>query len=229
MIAIGSASSVFAQGRATNVYLTLSNDYLSRGLSQLESGVSWQIGADYEHPSGLFAGGLVANVEYKSEGWLEKPREYVVDYYTGYAWGRRGWKLNVALGGYLYPEGEVDSDYSELRFGAAFMDRVFYSASYTNHLYSLPFSAWHHEVGMVQPLRWNLEFSAAVGRFSVNDVPAGPGYTHWNAGFSKVLRRVGVDLRFHESDAEYAYVSDFGTPEGSRWVLSISYGFPTRS
>jgi uncharacterized protein (TIGR02001 family) len=226
MIAVGSGSSAFAQSRATNLdaYLTLSNDYRSRGLSQLESGVSWQIGADYEHASGFFAGGLVANVEYATEWSLENPREYVVDYYAGYAWGRRGWKWNVALGRYLYPDVDVDYDYSELRFGAAFMDRFFYNATYTDRLYSLPYAAWHHELGVVQPLPWNLEFSAAVGR---NDISNGLDYTHWNVGLSKVLRRVGVDLRFYESNA--GYVSHLGSPEGNRWVLSVSCGFPARN
>jgi len=223
----GAASTARAQGRLPNLdaYLTIANDYRARGLSQVASGASWQLGADYEHASGFFVGGLLANVDYAIEARREQPREHVVDVYAGYAWGRSSWRFNVALGRYVYPDIDVDYDYTEASFGASYMNRFFYSASYADTLFSLPFSAWHQELGVAQPLRWNFEISAAVGRFASDAVAEG-GYTHWNVGVSKVLRRVGLDLRFHESSlAGYSHV---GNPGAERWVLSVSYGFPRR-
>jgi hypothetical protein len=75
---------------------------------------------------------------------------------------------------------------------------------------------------MAQPLPWDLELSAALGQVRTDLVAYGD-YTHWNIGISKVLKRAGLDLRFHESSLDR--VSYLGNPGGDHWVLSVSYGF----
>jgi uncharacterized protein (TIGR02001 family) len=224
-VAVGYAPAVLAQGRSPNLegYVTLANDYRSLGLSQLDSGASWQVGIDYEHASGFFVGAFAANVEYAVEATRPEQRGYVVDYYAGYAWGARGWRFNVALGRYVYPDISFDYDYSELTFSTTFRNRFSYTTGYTNRLYSRPYSAWHHEVVLAQPLRWDIEVSAAIGYFT-HDVPTYENYTYWNVGLSKVLRHVGLDLRFYEATLEEA--SFLGDPKGESWVLSASYRFP---
>jgi uncharacterized protein (TIGR02001 family) len=224
--ATAAASSSFAQERAPGMtaYVTVANDYRQRGLSQLDSGVSFQFGADYEHASGFFAGGLAANVEYVVETGLPEQRDYFVDYYAGYAWGRREWRFNVALGRYVYPDASVDYDYNELTFSTTFKKRFSYAAGYTDRFYSRPYSAWYHEIGFAQPLRFDLELSAALGQFNA-DVPVyAAEYTHWNVGLSKVIRRVALDLRFFESTEDSASI--LGNPADDAWVLSVSYGVP---
>jgi uncharacterized protein (TIGR02001 family) len=213
-----------AQSATSNVrvYLTVSNDYRKNGLSLVESGMSLQVGADYEHASGFFVGALAANVDYELMPPYGEAREHVVDYYAGYSFGPRKWKLNFALGGYEYPDTTIDYDYHEWSFGASLMNRVFYTASYTEDLYSLPYSARHHELGIAQPLPWDLELSASVGRLDT-DLVADHAYTHWNVGVSRAWQRVGMDLRFHEASLDA--VAYLGDPDGDRWVLSVSYGF----
>jgi uncharacterized protein (TIGR02001 family) len=225
VIATAGAPGAFAQDRAPGVtaYVTVANDYRQRGLSQLDSGVSWQFGVDYEHTSGFFAGGLAANVEYVVEETLPEQRNYLVDYYAGYAWGRRDWRFNVALGRYAYPDASIDYDYKELTFSTTFRKRFSYAAGYTDRFYSRPYSAWYHELGFAQPLRFDLELSVALGYFNA-DIPGYENYTHWNIGLSRVVRRVGLDLRFFETSAETA--SFLGDPAGDAWVLSVSYGLP---
>jgi hypothetical protein len=117
-----------------------------------------------------------------------------------------------------------DYDYNELTFSTTFRSRFSYTAGYTDRLYSRPYSAWHHELGLAQPLRFDLELSAALGQFDA-DVPGyGVEYTHWNIGLSKVIRRFALDLRFFETTAEAASI--LGDPAGDAWVLSVSYGLP---
>jgi uncharacterized protein (TIGR02001 family) len=219
------ASGALAQDRAGDVtaYVTLANDYRLRGLSQLDSGASWQIGVDYEHASGFFAGGFAANVEYAVEKTWPEQRDYVVDYYAGYAGGGRDWRFNVAVGRYVYPDFSFNYDYNELTFSTTFKRRFSYTAGYTDRLYSRSYSAWYHELGFAQPLRFDLELSAALGQFDA-DIPVYENYTHWNAGLSRVVRRMGLDLRFFETSAEA--VSFLGDPAGDAWVLSVSYGLP---
>jgi uncharacterized protein (TIGR02001 family) len=220
------APTALAQGRSPSVqgYVTLANDYRHRGLSQLASGASLQIGADYEHASGFFAGGQAANVEYAVEAGRAQTRDSVVDVYAGFSWGQPKWAFNVALGRYVYPDVDY-RDYTELTFGVTFLSRLSYMAGYVDRMYSRPYSAWNHELAVAQPLPWDLELSIALGRFESDPIPDG-GYTHWNVGVSKVLRRVGLDLRFY--DATLETVSFFGDPGGDQWVLSVSYGFPLR-
>ena len=213
-----------AQGRAPafDAFVTLSNDYRHRGISLLDSGVSWQLGFDYEHASRFFVGAAAANIGYAIEDGRAARREHVLDFYLGYGWGERDWAFNVALGVYAYPGFALDYDYEELRFAASYMNRFFYNASYAPSMLSSSYSAWNHELGFAQPLRGDFELSAALGRLEASGA-IGAGYTHWNAGVSTVIRRVGVDLRYY--DAALEYPSYFGNPDGERWVLSVSYGF----
>jgi uncharacterized protein (TIGR02001 family) len=228
-VALVSASVVapagFAQDRAQGVtaYVTLANDYRSRGLSQLDSGVSWQVGVDYAHVSGFFVGGFAANVEYAAEAYWPEERDYVVDYYAGYAWDRRDWQVNVAVGRYTYPDVSLDYDYSELTLSTTFRNRFSYTAGYTDRLYSRPYSAWYQEIGVAQPLRFDLELSAAFGEFN-NEYPAYEDYTYWNVGLSKVIHRFALDLRFFEASGDMTTV--LGDPAGDAWVFSVSYGVP---
>jgi uncharacterized protein (TIGR02001 family) len=225
-IVMAAASGAFAQDRAASVtaYVTIANDYRQRGLSQLDSGVSWQLGVDYEHTSGFFAGGLAANVEYVVEETFPEQRDYLVDYYAGFAWGRRDWRFNVAVGRYAYPDAPSDYDYNELTFSTTFRNRFSYAAGYTDRLYSRPYSAWYHELGFAQPLRFDLELSAALGEFHANIPVYAVDYTHWNVGLSKVIRRVALDLRFFEATEDAASI--LGNPADDAWVLSVSYGVP---
>ncbi|HEY7671761.1 MAG TPA: TorF family putative porin [Gammaproteobacteria bacterium] len=219
------ASGVSAQDRAPGLtaYVTVANDYRQRGLSQLDSGVSWQIGVDYEHMSGFFIGGFAANVGYAVEETWPEQRDYVVDYYAGYGWGRRDWRFNVALGRYAYPDVSFDYDYNELTFSTTFKKRFSYTAGYTDRLYDRPYSAWYHELGFAQPLRFDLELSAALGQFSA-DIPGYEvDYTHWNVGLSKVIRHVALDLRFFAATEDAASI--LGDPASDAWVFSVSYGF----
>ena len=144
LAAATAGSQALAQDRAQGVtaYVTVANDFRQRGLSQLDSGTSWQLGIDYEHSSGFFVGGFAANVEYAAEATWPEQRDYVVDYYAGYAWGRRAWQFNAALGRYTYPDTSFDYDYNELTLSTTFKDRFSYTAGYTDRLYSRPYSAW---------------------------------------------------------------------------------------
>jgi uncharacterized protein (TIGR02001 family) len=219
------APSVLAQGRSPSLeaYLTVSNDYRRHGLSQLDAGVSWQVGFDYEHASGLFAGAFAANVGYAADDRRDDRREHVLDAYVGYAWGRRKWQLNGTIGRYTYPGFEYGFDYTELGFGVTYADRFTYTATFAPDLYSADYAAWYHEIGFAQPLPGGWEFSGAIGVADI-EVFAGGGYTFWNAGVSKIRRRVGLDLRYYGASLDRA--STLGSADGDRVVLSVSYAFP---
>ena len=201
-----------------NGYLTLGNGYWSRGLSQ-NDGFSVQLGVDYQHPSGFFAGGWAANVDYAIEYSHEQPRDLVVDAYAGYHARREDWSWTVVLGRYLYPGTAIPYDYDELGATVGFHDRVFYTASYSPRFYAQGHPALNQELSVALPLRGDLELGATLGRFALAESDI--DYTHWNVGMSKVVRRVVVDLRYYRSG--YDWISWLGDPNADQYVISVSY------
>jgi uncharacterized protein (TIGR02001 family) len=217
---LATAGTSVAQDAASGVngYFTLGNGYWSRGLSQ-NDGLSIQAGVDYQLPSGWFAGGWAANVDYAVETWPEQPRELAVDVYGGYH--RRGsdWSWTVTLGRYLYPDTAVSYDYNELSGTVGFRDRVFYTASYGDDFYGLPRSALNQELSLALPLRGDVEIGAVVGRFAMSGTDV--DFSHWNVGVSKLVRRVAVDLRYYDSG--YDRTGWLGDPDSNHLVVSVSY------
>jgi uncharacterized protein (TIGR02001 family) len=201
-------------------YVTLANDYRHRGQSQADGEGSLQLGIDYRHDSGWFAGAWAANVEYATERSWARPRQTEVDYYVGFDRRQADWSWTVTLSRYAYPDVSFDYDYSEIAGSMSYRDRVFFAATYTDDLLALGRSASTQEVGLVFPVDWNIEVGATLGRLASSAAPGG-GYTYWNVGASKIIRRVALDLRFHDSSQGlYTYL---GNPNGDQWVLSLSY------
>ena len=52
-----------APGTGFSAYATLTSDYPHRGISQTDESAALQVGVDYQHGSGFFAGGWVSNVD----------------------------------------------------------------------------------------------------------------------------------------------------------------------
>lgn len=208
-----------------NGYFTLATGYWRRGLSQNDDGVVVQAGVDYQHASGLFAGANFADVDYAIDASAYEPRELEVDAYAGYHRRNNAWSWTMTLGRYFYPGADGRYDYSELAASVGYRDRVFFSTSYTDDLYSLQRSAWNSEVSMTFPLPAGFEVSAALGRFDL-DLASTSAYTHWNAGVSRVVRRVAMDLRYYRNS--YGAATALGDPDGDQYVLSVSYALRGR-
>lgn len=242
---------VGAGGRISG-YVTLMSDYRNRGLSQSAGEPALQIGADYQHRSGFFAGGRAVNVEYDlPRSGPETHAEAVI--YAGYNRRVDRWSLTGSLGRYAYPGSDYDWDYGEAGASVGYRDRVFLTASYSDDFFGLGAAAWNRELSFAHPLGSGFEIGAGIGRFRASSI--GVDYTHWNVGASKRVAGFGIDLRYYDTsldpatDAADRYDSasggsvwrDDGLPHGytaagpaaippggsesgGRWVLSVSYG-----
>jgi uncharacterized protein (TIGR02001 family) len=215
-------AAAFGQAAApeVNAYFTVATGYWDRGLSHNTAGAVLQAGAEYQHTSGLFAGGSVVDVDYATAEPVRR-RELQVDAYVGYHRRNTVWSWTVALGRYVYPESDSGYDYNELAASVGFRDRLFFTTSYSSDFYSLRRPAWNSELALTVPLPANFEVSAALGRFDL-DQPYATEYTHWNAGVSRVVRRVAIDARYYRSN-NYA-ATPLGDP-ANEYVLSVSYAF----
>jgi uncharacterized protein (TIGR02001 family) len=224
LAALVAAQAVPAQASRDRLsgYVTVTSDYRNRGLSQSRAEPSLQIGGDYQHPTGFFAGLWAATIEYASDVPGNSRRSELL-YYAGYSRQVEDWSFAGTLGRYAYPDSGFDYDYNELTGSVDYRGRVVYTASYTDDLYGREVSALNQELAVRQPIPWKAELSATLGRFAADDF--GVRYTHWNVGVSKTLRRFGLDLRYYDND--YDFDGPLGMAEGD-WVLSVSYGFTSR-
>lgn len=205
-----------------DLYATLASDYLHRGMSQTDGGAALQLGIDYRHRTGFFAGAWASNVDYETERLRQKPRSREIDYYIGIDERRGRWSWTAALAHYTYPDVGFDYDYTEFSVGASFKDRVSYRAAYADDLLSVGYRSLDQEISVNFPLPTNMELGIVLGRFSSSD-RLDIDFTHYNVGLSKLIGAFTMDLRYYDTD--YAIVTPLGRPADHRWVLSFSYGF----
>lgn len=221
-VASGAAFRVQAQTPAPNLhsYVTVANAYWRRGLAQNDDSTV-QIGIDYAHHSGWFAGAQAANVDYEAERGRADAREIELDIYAGYHGRTRQWSWTASVARYAYPGAPSYYDYNEVGAGVGFRERFFYNATYSR---ALGFDAINHELSVAWPVAYGVEIGAAAGRFDFERVPA--DFTHWNVGASKIWRRLVIDVRYHDND--YGRATAFGDAVANGYVLSATYALHGR-
>lgn len=204
-------------------YVTLTSDYRQRGLSESRGKPSLEIGGDFQHRSGFFAGAWAARIETSPDDGDDTVGRYKAAYYAGYTRRISRWSWTASAARYAYPGSgtTIDYDYDELSATVAYRDRVFATASYVGDLFSQA-NGWYGEIGLVFPLPKGLELGATLGRLDASR-PA-LDYTHWNAGVSRTFaRRIAVDVRRYDTSRYYS--NAVATTRGDSWVVSASYAF----
>jgi uncharacterized protein (TIGR02001 family) len=202
--------------------VTLASDSMLNGLPQPAGDPSLRFALDFEHASGLLVGGVLANVDFRSESRFASPRDTQVALYAGYVWRHGDWMSNLTLAHYLYPGIVIDYDYTQATLNLSFRERFFVAASRSSSYLSVYGTAEHYSVGLVQPLIGLFEFGANAGRFSSDSI-FDVSYSFWDAGISRPLGRVAFDLRYHANS--YPRSSLLGNDASATWVLSMSYTF----
>ena len=182
-LAATSAAAVAQDSPSLNGYVTLSNGYWNRGLSQ-NDGLSVQLGIDYQQKAGWFVGAWAANIEYAIEDDWAEPRKVESEIYGGYHKRSGNWSWTAMLGRYFYPSTAISYDWNELSATVGWRDRLFYTAAYTDRYYGIWRSSLSQELSFSQPLRGNFEIGGTLGHVEIEATPI--DYTHWNLGVSKV-------------------------------------------
>jgi uncharacterized protein (TIGR02001 family) len=205
-------------------YVTLTSDYRHRGLSESGGEFSFQVGGDYQHATGFFAGAWAARIDYAQPA-ADASTRFKVGYYVGLSKRVARWSLTATAVHYAYPGLAYDYDYDEVSATAGFRDRLFVTAAYVDEPFGRRASALYGEIGTAWPLAHGLELGATIGRLASSDSRL--AYTHWNLGLSRTFaRRLGVDLRYYDGSR---YLSNaIATTDADSWVLSASYGFGSR-
>ena len=203
-------------------FVVLSSKYVLNGLSQTEDQPSVRASLDFEHRSGFFVGGLLANVDYVAEDRFRTPRDIQVNLYAGYVWRRNAWMTNLTLSRYRYPGIARNYDYSQATINVSFRERYFLGISRSSDLLSVYDSADIFRGGVAVPFIEELEFSANAGRLRSRGF-GGASHTFWDVGLSRPIGKFAVDLRYY--DSTNVSFSLLGNDARDSWVLSISYAF----
>jgi len=216
--------------------VTLTSDYIFRGITQTGGDPAIQGGFDYTHSSGFYLGTWASNV-----GWIEDFQGYTkgnveIDLYGGFRGniGKSDFTFDVGAIQYWYPgdkpAGIPDADTSEI-YGAVGWKwfTVKYSYYLSDEVFGIPSNGGDYLAvsGSLPVGETGLTLGASWGTFNFDDTPAAD-YDDWSVSatydmgkVSKVTEGVTVGLKYTDTNAE-SFWTEFGPPVGNGEFLGDS-------
>lgn len=200
----GATSAAGAAQAEVTANVSVTTDYVFRGVSLSDNGPAIQGGADWSSEV-FYVGAWASNV---TEG-IE------IDLYGGFTPTTGPVQWDISAVGYFYPGADDDAaefDYVEFSVGAstALTEQI----SVGGAVYFAPDNfgntgeATYYEVNATfQPID-ALAFSAAFGNQTIEDPDGAPGgageddYSTWNIGGTYAIHGFTLDLRYHDTDID---------------------------
>ena len=201
---------------------TLASDYVFRGISQTLEDPALQLGLDFEHRSGLFAGVWGSNVDFPSNALSDNPRNIEADLYVGFSKQLASdLSGSVVVTRYEYPgsDGRFDYSYTELGLGILFRDQLGASVSYSDDVMGRGASGLVFEVSGRQPLPHRVDLNVGLGYYDFGESYL-ENYAYWSLGVSTTRSAVTIDLSYIGTDQ--AAERTFGDLAGNRVVLTVT-------
>ena len=203
--------------------VTLTTEYVYRGLSQSVEDPAIQGGFHYRHDNGFFAGLWASSVDFPNNRQRERPRDVEVDVFVGYGFElSRSWAATAQLTHYSYPGDDpaFDYDYNELGLSLHYQDRVTGAVHLSDDLLGRGERALAYELSGRQPLGERLDALAGLGHYDLERV-VGISYLYWNLGLSYSIGRFALDLAYIDTSSRA--VALFGDQlAGERVVASLT-------
>ena len=202
--------------------VTLSTDYLFRGISQTNGNPAISGGFDYGHSSGVYAGTWASNVEFGDDSTLE------IDFYGGIAGD--SWDIGGLY--YHYPASDAaDIDYFEAygslghTFEGALEPSVGVTVSYSPDWTLTP--GTDADAIYVNP---TLDFSLAGGfglglSYGYQDVDGLGEYSHIDVTLSKAISIFEIAVTYSSKFGESDFCAALGDLCDDTAVVSISSSF----
>ena len=219
--------------------VTLTSDYVFRGISQSSGDPAIQGGFDYAHSSGLYVGTWASNV-----GWIKDFQGYdsgsmEIDFYGGYGNSIGDFTYDIGLIQYMYPGDKgtaVDADTTELyvsggwkwftvKYSYYLSDEVFGIASDGGDYWDISASLPIGDTGLTVDAHW--------GTFSFDKVSEAD-YDDWSVGASYDMGKLGklgdgvtAAVKYTDTDADTGFWSDAnGKYLGDNtFIFSVSKSF----
>lgn len=203
-----------------SAFVTLTSDYVFRGISQSDGHAAIQGGFDFEHELGFFVGVWASSVD----SGYGPDRNMELDVYLGYgrSLGSR-WSADFTVQRYTYPGDDPAFDYNYTEYAAAvyYRDLLSLGIAYSDDVLGRGREGVSYDLTARVPLARRLAMTAGLGYYDLDEV-FGFGYAYWNLGLTRTLGRFTFDLGYFGADSESRrYFRDDGD---GRVVLSISAG-----
>jgi uncharacterized protein (TIGR02001 family) len=200
--------------------ITFVSDYRFRGISQTQADPALQIGLNYNHESGVYAGVWASNARFIPPAVVG----YEFDTLIGWAG-----KLNDDVGvdlqliRYNYPVDAPEADYAEL------IGKVTYAGfsgtiGYSNDVFNQNETGIYYALGYGTTVAENYTLSASVGYYDLTD-PAtiGGSIVDYSLGISRSFGPLTVGLSY--VDTNNGAEGFFGNTNDGRMVFSMGSAF----
>ena len=201
---------------------TLTSEYIYRGLQMSDGDPAIQLGADYEHDTGLFVGIWASTIDIRS---AIGSRDTELDYYAGFHYEAESpITATITVLRYSYPgqTGVHSYDYNEVLLGATWLEHYSIELGYTSNLYGLDRIGRHWELRSEWPIANAWVIGAALGGNDMSDAGVSH-YLHWDVGASARFSRLTFDLRWYDNEQPDGFAAR--SSANSQVVLSISAAF----
>ena len=243
---IASAAGLFAGNMATPAQsevkfgggtltggLTLTTDYVSRGLTNSDEHPAIQGLVQYTHKTGLLVGAFASSVDFNDDDNATSE----VDLWGGYAWTWRGFRFSGEALFYLYPgvgdNMSDDYDTQELVGSISYTSGETYLAArlwYSQDYFFSSGDSYYWEVAASIPLisHFAVELHAGHQDVELNDRLGIPDYNDWLLGISATYQ--GLKAGVYYTDTDIDRDECFPGTTGRHWCdarvfASLTYGF----
>ena len=186
--------------------LSLTSDYVFRGVSQTDREPAVQGGLDYSFSNGFYVGMWGSNVDFNDSAGPDME----LDTYVG--WNHDlsdDWNLDLMLTRYNY-FGERNYygsvDYNEFVGKITYGGVYTFTTAYANDYANLNFSSWYYNLGAAWDLGNDWGLNAGIGHTQFGDNNG--SYNDWNLGVSKTWKSLTTSLNYYDTNLSGPRASD---------------------
>ncbi|MGS2724038.1 TorF family putative porin [Porticoccus sp. GXU_MW_L64] len=209
-----------------NADLSLSSDYIYRGISLSEGAATPQAKAWLGHKSGLFASVWVSKADIGGLGGQNRSRDWEAEYSLGYRYLlNRDWQVNISNAWLEYRQQNLprNADYQEFRIQLDHQDNFSLSAAYTDGVWNTRYNQFVLAASARQHLPWQSVGELELGLVDLG-LLNGDLYHYARVSIGKPFARRWVALlEYHYSGNTGAFFNSART--GSQFLVGLSYHF----
>ncbi|MDB6099891.1 MAG: hypothetical protein JWN58_2594 [Gammaproteobacteria bacterium] len=210
--------------------LSITSDYIVRGVSRTNYGPALQGDLHYYSGSGFVAGLFASNTKFDPE---DRP-DVEVDAYLGFAWTLDSdWSGRILASHYTYPWSPAGSgyDYDEFDVTVVFQEWLSATLAYSPN-------AWRDlpsgdligvpnevaEIGLQRPILGKLSGTASIGYSHFAGPPQPEGYAFWSLGAAYDLAPVAILVSYVKTTPE-AKALFYNAAGNWRWTGTVIWRF----
>jgi|GEM_PF-994871 len=225
LVATGNVLSQTDSGGHLSGHVTLSSDYILRGLTRTSNSAGLKFGLDY-HAGRWFVGGWLGTVDYPGFGERE---QFSADFDTVLYLGtfgelnrNWGWQTQVLLHKFDGSDVNFNGLYNELSFGLNYQQWFNASLVLTNNEHLSDRNAQYLELSASRSAGFGeLVLSGTFGYAGTNGVLSST-YRYADVGLSRAFGSLSADLRWHLTEGRAGRLQPLTS---NRLVLSLSKSF----